>query len=258
MKPVWLKEPCRSSPVTKPAKDGEEACAIKTRNRWVQAHLGLVNSVAGHYAARTGEQRDDLQQVAAIGLIRAAERYDSGSLVPFAAFARPHVRGAVLHYLRDVAPLVRLSRRLQERNLQLRRCQQTMASTMGQEASETELCAQLRLSRRQWLELQVASLSGAGCSSGHHQLLQADQEQLPAPMADEPTNNIDASKALSALARLNRRQRRVVEAVVLEGLSLRALANREGSSAATMHRVLHQGLEELRRRLSPASDAPRC
>uniref|UniRef100_UPI0037DA38F8 sigma factor n=1 Tax=Vulcanococcus sp. TaxID=2856995 RepID=UPI0037DA38F8 len=94
---------------------------IQLRNQRVAEHLSLVQSVARHYAACTRERRDDLQQVAALGLIRAAERYDSTSQVPFAAFARPHVRGAVLHYLRDVAPLLRMSRRMQERAQQLNR-----------------------------------------------------------------------------------------------------------------------------------------
>jgi DNA-directed RNA polymerase specialized sigma24 family protein len=49
-----------------------------------------------------------------------------------------------------------------------------------------------------------------------------------------------------------------VEAVVLQGQTLRTVAERLGISAATVHRVLHQGLAELRRQLSPASGAPGC
>ena len=66
------------------------------------------------------------------------------------------------------------------------------------------------------------------------------------------------AEALAALRRLNRRQRAVVEAVVLQGQSLRTVAKRQGSSAATVHRILHQALAELRRQLSRASASPEC
>jgi DNA-directed RNA polymerase specialized sigma24 family protein len=49
-----------------------------------------------------------------------------------------------------------------------------------------------------------------------------------------------------------------VEAVVLRGQPLRTVGKRLGISAATVHRVLHLALEELRRQLTPSSDAPGC
>jgi RNA polymerase sigma-B factor len=216
---------------------------IQLRNQRVAEHFSLAQSVARHYAACTRERRDDLQQVAALGLIRAAERYDSTSQVPFAAFARPHVRGAVLHYLRDVAPLLRMSRRLQERAHQLNR--------LGHGALAGPLLAQLeRFERERRVELlapwrlhNTAELAFEPPS----------QDGLAEREAAEDRDN-----AMAALRQLNQRQRQVVEAVVLKGQTLRTVGRRLGISAATVHRVLHQALEELRRQLSPASGAPAC
>ena len=230
---------------------------IRNRNRQVQNHLPLVNSVAGHYAARTAELRDDLQQVAAIGLIRAAERYDSSSNVPFAAFARPHIRGAVLHYLRDVAPMVRVSRRMQERSRALRQCRQDLATATGSEPTAAELCRHLELSDRQWEQLELTGLSGDLAHLSIRQLREVDEDLLAAS-SESGQREEESTAALQALQHLSDRQRQVVEAVVFQGLSLRAVAAREGSSAATMHRLLHQALAELRRLLSPAFDAPAC
>jgi RNA polymerase sigma-B factor len=216
---------------------------IQLRNQRVAEHLSLVQSVARHYAACTRERRDDLQQVAALGLIRAAERYDSTSQVPFAAFARPHVRGAVLHYLRDVAPLLRMSRRMQERAQQLNR--------QGHEALPGPLLAQLEKFERErrvellppWRLHDTAELAFEPFS----------QDGLAEREAAEDRDN-----AMAALRQLNRRQRQVVEAVVLRGQTLRTVGRHLGISAATVHRVLHKALEELRRQLSPASGAPAC
>ena len=75
---------------------------------------------------------------------------------------------------------------------------------------------------------------------------------------EDSTQQIEAEEVLAALGQLERRQRQVVDAVVLQGQTLRSVARRLGISAATVHRVLHQGLAELRRQLSPASGAPGC
>ena len=206
---------------------------IRARNRRVADHLFLVRRVASHYAACTAERCEDLQQVGALGLIRAAERYDSQSTVPFEAFARPHIRGAVLHYLRDVAPLLRLSRRLQERAFQL--------SRQGHWSAELE-------SLRRWQSVQLLP----------PWRLQEAQADPACVQATASGFGVDPQEALAALHGLERRQRQVVEAVVLHGQSLRAVAERLGISAATVHRVLHQALAELRRLLNPASGAQGC
>ena len=84
------------------------------RNERIEHHLKLVDPIAGHYAKRSGLDRDDLKQVGRLGLLRAAEGYEQGQDKPFEVYARPHIRGAILHYLRDSVGLVRLPSRLQE------------------------------------------------------------------------------------------------------------------------------------------------
>ena len=103
-------------------------------------------------------------------------------------------------------------------------------------------------------------MAGLSCDGGGlsiRQLNEAD-DQILASAADAAEREEESESALSALQRLSDRQRQVVEAVVFQGLSLRAVAAREGSSAATVHRRLHQALAELRRLLSPASAAQAC
>ena len=93
------------------------------RDRRVRASLDLVTPIALHYARIARQDKDDLIQVGRLGLIKAAGLYQSASKIPFSAFARPHIRGAILHYLRDSVGLVRLPRRVQERAQMLLRQQ---------------------------------------------------------------------------------------------------------------------------------------
>ena len=224
---------------------------LARRNRCVQEHLQLVEQVARHYAVRSQEPLQDLRQVGALGLIRAAERFRQDQAVPFAAFARPHIRGAILHHLRDLVPVIRVSRRLQERRLLLERYKRWVWQREGREPTPLEQRSVLGLSEEQWRDLQalprLTPVSGP------------DVEQL----ADEAAHRLETrdnsrDAVLAALAGLGMKEQSVVKSVILEGKSLRTVAEAMGSSATTTHRLLHQGLNRIRRELNPASDAQAC
>lgn len=222
---------------------------VRRRNGQVERHLDLVAPIAGHYARHCPEARDDLEQVGLLGLIRAAELYDAASTVPFSAYARRHVRGAILHYLRDTAPLVRTPRRLQERQLQRNRLEASLRVTLGRPPRSDELQEALGLTAQQWQALEQVSGSERLWWA---QLLKEDVSVV------EPDDPSEGMPCLEALRTLKQHERDVVQAVVLQGQSLRAVARSRGSSAATVHRQLHRGLQELRSRLSPPFAVAGC
>ena len=57
-----------------------------------------------------------------LGLIKASTRYDPERGATFPSYAKPHIRGAILHFLRDSVGLVRLPRGIEERAMSLKRC----------------------------------------------------------------------------------------------------------------------------------------
>ena len=75
----------------------------------------MVRSIALHYAQQTGLETDDLLQVGCLSLIKAYNRYEAQRGAPFPSFAKPHIRGAILHFLRDKGGLVLLPRAVEER-----------------------------------------------------------------------------------------------------------------------------------------------
>ena len=54
-----------------------------------------------------------------LGLIKACNRYDAQRGANFPSFAKPHTRGAILHFLRDSVGLIRLPRAVEERTMQM-------------------------------------------------------------------------------------------------------------------------------------------
>ena len=111
--------PTSKSQTQKQNKNRNKA-SVASRNGRVEEYQTLVKPIAAFYATCTPEPFDDLLQVGLMGLMRAAELYCSSNSAPFEAFAKPHVRGAILHYLRDAAPLIRLPRRVVRLRILLR------------------------------------------------------------------------------------------------------------------------------------------
>jgi RNA polymerase sigma factor (sigma-70 family) len=64
-------------------------------------HLDLADVIAGNFARRTIHPFDDLRQVAIIGLLKAAERYNPTGGRPFRPYARTYANGEIIHFLRD-------------------------------------------------------------------------------------------------------------------------------------------------------------
>ena len=120
---------------------------LKRRNRQIQDNLHLVQPIARHYAQQTGLESDDLLQVGCLGLIKAYNRYDAQRGTPFPSFAKPHIRGAILHFLRDRVGLIRLPRAVEERAMQM------MRSSEGSALSPADaLVVDHYRSKQHWVE----------------------------------------------------------------------------------------------------------
>lgn len=229
-------------------KPGHHRPEIALRNARIERYRLLVLPIARHYRACSPEPLEDLEQVGMLGLLRAAELYEEGRQIPFEVFAKPHIRGAILHYLRDQARPIRLPRRqmeLEDRVRQLKR--ELGAHQPGPEAIHL-WCQKLGLTREQWqrfLEAQrlVRPLSLDGVP-GLEETLEAT----------ESTGFACSSQGvLSNLQLIKPRRRRAVQLVVLAGLSLRKAAELMKTSPSTVQRDLRKGLAELGQRLEPFS-----
>ena len=129
--------------MTTPDKD------LPERDRLVVEHVGLVKALAQRLARRLPAQVEvaDLISIGVLGLVEAAGRYRPSTGVPFDAFARRRVQGAMLDALRDLdwAPrsLRKLRRHVDGTILQLR-------SQLGREPSEREMAAAMDMDDEQY------------------------------------------------------------------------------------------------------------
>jgi len=184
------------------------------RNARVEQHMQLVKPLARRYAAKSGQDPDDLLQVGLLGLLRAAERYEGQRDIPFSAFARPHIRGAILHYLRDKAAIIRLPRALQN--------------------SDRDLGA------------------GFNAATQQRRLVPLDDDLISSEtdLTSELDRREHRRQLTRALQRLSRQERTALEEVILKGQSLRDVGNQAGVSAMTIQRRVKRGLAQLRQQLT--------
>ncbi|MEB3257390.1 MAG: sigma-70 family RNA polymerase sigma factor [Cyanobacteriota bacterium] len=231
-----------------------EIQTLQLRNALVEAHRHLVPPVAHHYWRRCSEPREDLNQVGLLGLIRAAELFRPDTETPFSAFARPHIRGAILHYLRDVAAPVRLPRRQAELRSRLQQLENSGGPvSVGPQASKGEQGHRLGMSEEQWELLRR-----------HRQMCRPAPldalliEQLSSPALEPQEEEQGSQKRIEELLEgLDPRTQQVLRRVVLQGWSYRRTAAALNVSAMTVQRCLHSGLANLRHKLCPVPQAPR-
>jgi DNA-directed RNA polymerase specialized sigma subunit len=69
-------------------------------NELAMQHRDIAVTVAGNISRRTGHPKEDLEQIAMLGIIQAARRYapERGSFRPY---ARTYANGEIHHFLRD-------------------------------------------------------------------------------------------------------------------------------------------------------------
>jgi len=118
---------------------------LETRDRLVMDHVGLVKAMASRLAHRLPAQVElsELVSVGVLGLIDAAGRYKPSLGVPFDAFARRRIHGAMLDALRDLDWAPRSLRKMQR---SVDGAVSQLRHALGREPVEDEIASALNVS----------------------------------------------------------------------------------------------------------------
>lgn len=108
----------------------------------VADYLGVAESIARRYA-RDSQDWSDIQQVAYLGLIKAARRFDPERGDDFVSFAVPTISGEIKRHLRDHGWFIRPPRRVQELRGTISRTLPRLTQELGRTPSVAELAASL-------------------------------------------------------------------------------------------------------------------
>lgn len=219
-------------------------------NDLVLRYLDLAEALAARFEAR-GRERADLNQVAYLGLVKAARGFDRAKGESFPAYAAPTITGELKRYLRDRTWVVRPPRHIQDLRTRLYRAEPELTQTLGRNPSVAELAGELGTDPAQVQEAISAS------SSMHPDSLDAVNPNSDAPSIgdvlacpDTPLERLEELACLrEAMQDLDDSDRELLYRRYFCEETQVQLGKRLGMSQMQVSRRLAKVLVELQRRL---------
>ncbi len=220
----------------------------QARNGVVVAYQGLAYALAARFAQR-GEELDDLNQVAMIGLVKAVDRFDPDRGVALTTFASATILGELKRHLRDRSWSVRLPRRVHDLHLGVQHSIDQLSQDLGRSPVISEIAADVGATPGDV----VQAIDAGGLR--HNSPLEGpspagvDGNGVGSFLADPSSNLADVDSRLSLsplLDRLPTRQRQVLALRFGIGCSQSEIARRIGVSQMQVSRLLSKSLLQLR------------
>jgi RNA polymerase sigma-B factor len=225
-----------------------EPPASVSRERLIESHLPLVQRVARRFVGR-GEELDDLVQVGAVGLVKAADRFEPDRGVRFATFANAVIEGEIRRHLRDRTGTLRIPRRLQQTGSDIRRCGERLSVRLGRRPTTREIAAALGTDERHVEQ----ALAAAGARTPVP--MSPGEGEYPSTSSGGAAEGSDDKLLLASSTHvLDERERRIVLLRFHADMTERDIAREVGISQALVSRLLDGALAKLRNELR-SSDA---
>jgi RNA polymerase sigma-B factor len=221
------------------------------REALVQRHLPLVRSLARRYSGR-GEALEDIEQVGAIGLLKAIDRYELSREVALTTYATPNVVGEIKRHFRDKGWAIRIPRGLQELNAKMSATIERLTAELGRSPSIAEIAQTLETSTEEVLEAMEAGSAYAPVSLSAGP---SDEDDLD-PMETIGTEDAEFERSEQraslepALDTLPEREREILRMRFEDGLTQTQIAERVGVSQMHVSRLIRKSLARMRQELS--------
>jgi RNA polymerase sigma-B factor len=230
------------------------------RERLIRAHLPLANAIARRFHRGGRVPLDDLQQVAALGVIKALDRFDPEKGAAFGPFAGATIRGEIWRYMRDFTWTVRPPRDLQERAVRIQRERAQLTSLLGRSPTAADLAERIGCTIEE-----IVDASQAACARGSDSLdrpVAAGEDEgdtLGERLGGEDLGFAAAEASVTLdllLATLPARERVVLGLRLRDDLTQAEIGRRTGYSQMHVSRILRVALTRLEANAASLSDGP--
>jgi RNA polymerase sigma factor for flagellar operon FliA len=230
---------------------------LRQRDELVIAHVDLVKSMANRLGRRLPSQVEvsELISVGVMGLIDAATRYRPSLGVPFDAFARRRIHGAMLDALRGLDWVPRSVRRLQR---DVDEALTRLRHTLGREPESHEIATALGVSVAEYdsmlddlrsAELAVVRHAGGDGGDGGGLLdVAIDGGAGPYTQLERQELRAELARALGALPE---RERHILALYYEQELTLAEIGRVIGVGESRVSQLRTQAIARLRSLLGP-------
>ncbi|MFE1249463.1 SigB/SigF/SigG family RNA polymerase sigma factor [Streptomyces sp. NPDC058741] len=227
-------------------EEGPEREAV--RDELVTLWLPMAHRIAGRFRDR-GESIEDLRQVAALGLVKAVDRFDV-SRGAFESYAVPTITGEVKRHFRDRMWALRVPRRVQELRNKVRVARRELTHNPGSpEPSVAAIAAHAGLTEEE-VGAGLEALDSFSTLSLDAELSADDDGYSLADTlggADSSYDTVvDRESAKEGLRRLPERERAILYMRFFEDMTQSRIADRLGISQMHVSRLITRSCARVR------------
>jgi RNA polymerase sigma-B factor len=219
------------------------------RARAIEAGLPMARRLASAWRGR-GEPLDDLQQVAALALVSAVDRYDPTRQVAFSSYAVPTISGAIKRHFRDYGWRMRVPRRTKELAVRLADTGAALAQELDRSPTRHEIATRLGVTGQ---EVDTAQDAWHAYRPESADAVATTAREDPYPLietigqVDPRLDTVsDRCSLQPLLASLTARQQRILAMRYYGDMSQEEIAGKIGVSQAQISRILIRTLAQLR------------
>lgn len=207
----------------------------------------MASGFARRFTGR-GEDIQDLEQVASIGLLKALERFDVGRGASFSTFASATILGELKRHLRDKAWSVRVPRGLKEASLELSRVTAELTQSLGRAPRVSDLVAATDLGEEEILEALQAGEAFASVSINTPAGEDDTLEMLDRMGGEDPAMGLAErwEPIAAVIGDLPERERRILFLRFYKEMTQSEIAAVIGISQMHVSRLLARALASLR------------
>ena len=222
----------------------------KARETYIKGNLRLVLSVIKRFSG-SSENADDLFQIGCIGLMKAIDNFDTSLGVKFSTYAVPMIIGEIRRYLRDNNS-IRVSRSLRDTAYKAIYAREIYMKKNLREPTIMEIAEEIGIDKEDIVYALDAiqspmSLFEPVYTEGGDTLYVMDQIS---DKKNREENWVQDLALQDAIARLNPREKHIIELRFFEGRTQMEVAAEIGISQAQVSRLEKNALKTMRNYLA--------
>lgn len=229
------------------------------RDKLITDNLSLVKYVVGKIMVYLPSfvDKEDLIEYGILGLIEAAEKYDSKSNAKFGTYALSRIRGAILDHLRSQDWLPRSMR---DKATLVRDTYVSLEQKLNRPPRSEEIASVLKMKPAEWdklltdislgtfLSLEEFYQKSEGAAEGSR------RQEISDPKLHDPLSDLETKEERSllakAIAELPKKERLVITLYYYEDLMLREISELMGISESRISQLHHRALFLLRAKMN--------